>query len=118
MNGTEKHIASEMQKSTKATVQAGNRQSSPLWTPGLAEPNCEIAAAPQAERSQRLKLRHREVLREVPKSRWHTLRSKLESADGNSRQIVRRAYATRSLSMPAMKADGLMLSRHQRSATS
>ncbi|EKF30490.1 hypothetical protein MOQ_005699 [Trypanosoma cruzi marinkellei] len=91
----EKHIASGMRKSAKATVPARNRQPSPLWTPGPAELDRAIVAAPHAERSQRPKLRRRGALRRASKSCWCALRSKPEATDGNSRQAARRVYAPR-----------------------
>ncbi|KAF8293943.1 hypothetical protein TcYC6_0104190 [Trypanosoma cruzi] len=112
MDSTEKRVVLGMRRATKATVPAWNHQPSPFWTPWLAELDRAIAAASDAEGSQRLDLRRREALREASKSRWHTLRSELEGTDGNSRQVVRRVYAPRSSSTPAGKFDGPTLSRH------
>ncbi|KAF5215966.1 hypothetical protein ECC02_011307 [Trypanosoma cruzi] len=89
MDSTEKRVVLGMRRATKATVPAWNHQPSPFWTPWLAELDRAIAAASDAEGSQRLDLRRREALREASKSRRHTLRSELKSTDGNSRQVVR-----------------------------
>ncbi|PBJ74241.1 hypothetical protein BCY84_12842 [Trypanosoma cruzi cruzi] len=89
MNSREERVVLGMRAATKATVPAWNHQPSPFWTPWLAKLDRVIAAAPDAEGSQRLDLRRREALREASKSRWHTLRSELEGTDGNSRQVVR-----------------------------
>ncbi|EAN80730.1 hypothetical protein Tc00.1047053511695.10 [Trypanosoma cruzi] len=112
MDSTEKRVAIGMRRATKATVPAWNQQPSPFWNSWLAKFYRTIATASDAEGSQRLDLRRREALREASKSRWRTLRSELESTDGNSRQVVRRVCASRSSSTPAGKFDGPMLSRH------
>ncbi|KAF8294661.1 hypothetical protein TcYC6_0099470 [Trypanosoma cruzi] len=114
MDSTERRISSGMQKATKATVPAGSRQPSPFWTPGLAELDRTIAAAPHAERSERLKLRRRGVLRGASKSCRRTLRTILEVTAGNIRQVLRRVYAPCSLSMPVVKSGGAVLSRRQK----
>ncbi|KEG07810.1 Tbingi protein [Trypanosoma grayi] len=108
----EKHIASGIRLATKAAVPEGNRRQSPFWTPELADLDKAIASKPHAQSSQRLKIRRRELLRAAATSRWRTLCSNLEVSNGNSWQIIKRVYAPRPLSTPAVKADGVVLSHH------
>ncbi|KEG06971.1 Tbingi protein [Trypanosoma grayi] len=110
----EKHIASGIRLATKAAVPEGNRRQSPFWTPELADLDKAIASKPHAQSTQRLKIRRRELLRAAATTRWRALCSNLEASNGNSWQIIKRVYAPRPLSTPAVKADGVVLSHHQK----
>ncbi|RHW72588.1 hypothetical protein DPX39_050027800 [Trypanosoma brucei equiperdum] len=105
INTLEQKLSSAIRIATKVSVPRGCRATPPHWTPELAKLDEEIAGCGPSYRREKLVATRKQILDRTTKKRWSTLCSRLAVSDRCSWHIVKKVYAPRPLTTPAVLVD-------------
>ncbi|ORC91901.1 uncharacterized protein TM35_000041150 [Trypanosoma theileri] len=110
----ERLLTSAIRITIAAAVPRGGRDTTPFWTPELNEIEKKIYSCKPSVSRDRLVARGREMPRQTSHKRWKALCNNMAVADGCCWNILKRIYAPRPLSSPAVKINNTVLTENQK----